>query len=143
MHGRIGDENVRKSPGDSAVAAQALTQQYNVPAEDVVVGSFRFKNGILGQGNWCFTTSAISEKEVTTIVGSKGRISFPFFGDHSVTLELDGKQKELICFEIPVHIQQPLIQSIVDELLGNGQCPSTGISGARTNRIMELLCTRI
>ena len=121
----------------------ANNQAHQYPTEDIVVGSFHFKNGIMGQGNWCFTASGISDKEVTTIVGSKGQISFPFFGDHSVTLELDGYQKEVMRFEIPVHIQQPLIQSIVDELLGNGQCPSTGISGARTNKIMELLCTTI
>ena len=42
-------------------------------------------------------------------------------------------------FDMPKHIQQPLIQTIVDELQGKGICPSTGISGARTNKIMALL----
>jgi predicted dehydrogenase len=108
-------------------------------AEDIVMGSFRFENGIVGQGTWCFTTSKVSDKEVTTIVGSKGQISFPFFGDHSVTLELENKGKEVLKFDIPVNIQQPLIQTIVDELMGKGECPSTGVSGARTNKVMELL----
>ena len=108
-------------------------------AEDIVMGSFQFENGILGTGNWCFTTSSVSNKEVTTIVGSKGQISFPFFGDNSVTLEIEGKEKEVMNFDMPKHIQQPLIQTIVDELQGKGNCPSTGISGARTNRIMALL----
>jgi predicted dehydrogenase len=108
-------------------------------AEDIVMGSFRFENGIVGQGTWCFTTSKVSDKEVTTIVGSKGQISFPFFGDHSVTLELENKGKEVLKFDIPVNIQQPLIQTIVDELIGKGECPSTGASGARTNKVMELL----
>jgi predicted dehydrogenase len=108
-------------------------------AEDIVLGSFYFSGGIVGQGNWCFTTSKISDKELTTIVGSKGRISFPFFGDHSVTLEVEGKEPELMKFDIPINIQQPLIQTIVDELRGNGKCPSTGVSGARTNRTMEIL----
>lgn len=47
-------------------------------------------------------------------------------------------------FDIPKHIQQPLITTIVKELLGvtdsQGNpihCPSTGVSAARTNRIME------
>jgi len=113
------------------------------PAEDIVIGSFYFGNGIMGQGTWCFTTSGTSDKEVTTIVGSKGQISFPYFGDHSVTLEVDGKEKEVMTFNIPVHIQQPLIQTIVDELMGNGQCPSTGVSGARTNKVMELISGRM
>lgn len=108
-------------------------------AEDIVMGSFSFENGILGTGNWCFTTGDVSDREETTIVGSKGQIRFPFFGDNSVTLELDGKAKEVFQFDMPKHIQQPLIQTIVDALLGKGTCPSTGISGARTNWVMGLL----
>ncbi|WP_276372322.1 Gfo/Idh/MocA family oxidoreductase [Chryseolinea sp. H1M3-3] len=111
-------------------------------AEDIVMGNFQFESGIIGQGTWCFTTSKVSDKEVTTIVGSKGQISFPFFSDHSVTLEVEGKEKEVMKFDIPVNIQQPLIQTIVDELRGTGQCPSTGVSGARTNAVMEMLSQR-
>jgi predicted dehydrogenase len=111
-------------------------------AEDMVAGTFHFENGIVGQGTWCFTTSKASDKEVTTIVGSKGQLSFPFFRDHSVTLEVNGKEKEVMKFDIPINIQQPLIQTIVDELRGNGKCPSTGISGARTNKVMEVLAKR-
>jgi len=117
--------------------ARNQAKLYN--AEDIVMGSFRFENGVVGQGTWCFTTSKVSDKEVTTIVGSKGQISFPFFGDHSVTLELENKGMEILKFEIPINIQQPLIQTIVDELMGKGKCPSTGVSGARTNKVMELL----
>ncbi len=113
------------------------------PAEDIVTGSFHFKNGVMGQGIWCFSSSKVSEKEITTITGSKGEIRFSFFGGWSVTLEVEGKEKEIMTFEPPRHIQQPLIQSIVDELLGRGKCPSTGESGARTNRVMEQLCRRV
>ena len=109
------------------------------PAEDIVVGSFQFKNGILGTGNWCFTASNVAEEDKTTIVGSKGRISFPFFGNNSVTIEIDGKWPQTTVFKMPKHIQQPLIQTIVDELLGKGRAASTGVSGARTNKIMSLL----
>lgn len=112
-------------------------------AEDIVLGSFQFDSGILGQGTWCFSTSVTSDKELTTIVGSKGQISYPCFGDFSVTLELAGKEKEIMKFNIPKHIQQPLIQTIVDELLGKGQCPSSGISGARTSKVMEQLCRKV
>lgn len=113
-------------------------QAHLYPAEDIVLGSFYFDNGIMGLGNWCFTTSKMSEMDKTTIVGSKGQISFPFFGDNTVTLELEGHEKEVMHFDMPKHIQQPLIQTIVDELLGKGKCPSTGVTGARTNRVMSL-----
>ncbi len=119
----------------------ADNQANRYEAEDIVLGTFSFENGIVGQGTWCFTTSKVSDREVTTIVGSKGQISFPFFGDHSVTLHLEGSAAEVMKFDIPVNIQQPLIQSIVDELRGSGLCPSTGVSGARTNKIMEILAS--
>ena len=113
------------------------------PAEDIVSGSFYFENGVIGQGTWCFTTSSVSNLDKTTIIGSKGQISFSYFGDGSVTLELEGQGREVIPFKLPRHIQLPLINTIVNELLGNGSCPSTGVSGSRTNLVMEKLCQRL
>jgi hypothetical protein len=37
----------------------------------------------------------------------------------------------------PPHVAQPLIQSVVDDLLGRGECPSTGESARRTSRVMD------
>ena len=37
----------------------------------------------------------------------------------------------------PKHIQQPLIQTVVDNLLGKGTCRSTGQSAARTAAVMD------
>jgi hypothetical protein len=37
----------------------------------------------------------------------------------------------------PPHVQQPLIQTVVDDLLGRGTCPSTGESARRTSRVMD------
>jgi len=34
-------------------------------------------------------------------------------------------------------VAQPLIQSVVDDLLGRGECPSTGESARRTSRVMD------
>jgi len=118
----------------------AMNQAKVYEAEDIVAGSFRFENGVLGTGQWCFTTAKVACKEVTTIVGSKGQISYACFGDHSVTVEVDGKEKEVLKFDIPKHIQQPLIQTIVDELRGKGTCPSDGVSAARTSWVMDQLC---
>lgn len=120
----------------------SLNQAGKYPADDSTVGVFKFKNGVLGHGVWAFNTSSISDEEVTVIEGSKGRVSFPFFGDNSVTLELDGKTKEVFHFEISKHIQQHLIKTIVDELLGIGKCESTGASAARTNWVMEQISGR-
>lgn len=115
----------------------ATNQAKMYKAEDIVTAVFHFENSILGTGSWCFTASEASNRDVTTIVGSKGQLSYASFGSPEVTLELAGKDKEVFSFELPVHIQQPLIQTVVDDLLGKGHCPSTGESAARTNIVME------
>lgn len=106
-------------------------------ADDITIGVFKFENGILGKGTWAFNTSSVSESDTVTIVGSKGQISFPFFGNHHVLLEKEKEAAERFEFEISKHIQMPLIQTVVDDLQGKGKCPSTGVSGARTNWVLE------
>ncbi len=107
-------------------------------AEDIVVGSFEFGSGVLGSGTWCFTADPASEIEETTIIGSLGQIRFENFGNNQVILETN-EGRQIFEFAMPQHVQQPLIQSVVDDLLGKGECPSTGISAARTNWVMEQL----
>ncbi len=117
-----------------AVEGHAANQAGYYPAEDIVTGSFLFESGVQGTGAWCFT--AFDELDVTEIVGSEGKISFASFAEAPVVLTTANGVTE---FQIdhPAHVQQPLIQSVVDELTGQGQCPSTGQSAARTSWVMD------
>jgi len=117
----------------------AVNQAKAYEAEDLVVGSFVFENGVVGTGNWCFTASKSAEIDEITIYGSKGKISFEAFGKGEFILEKDGEGRQHFEHELSYHIQQPLIKSVVEDLLGLGTCPSTGYSGARTNRVMDQL----
>lgn len=106
------------------------------PAEDIVSGTFLFENGMVGSGLWCFASYETSDRVV--INGSKGRLTFATFENESVVLETDlGRQS----FDIPhpPHVQQPLIQQVVDELSGRGRCVSTGENGLRTTQVMQQL----
>ncbi|MDH3247303.1 MAG: Gfo/Idh/MocA family oxidoreductase [Saprospiraceae bacterium] len=105
-------------------------------AEDIVMGCFEFENGVLGSGTWCFTAALVSEVEETRIIGAKGQIRFENFGNNQVILKSDTVH-ESFKFNMPQHVQQPLIQTVVDDLLGESECPSTGVSAARTNWVME------
>jgi len=108
-------------------------------AEDIVTGSFKFESGIHGTGLWCF--SAFDDLDQTDIIGVKGKITFSTFDAKPIILENDNRiQKFQI--ENPVHIQQPLIQTVVDELLGIGKCPSTGKTAALTNWTMDQILGR-
>lgn len=103
-------------------------------AEDIVTGTFVFESGVHGAGAWCF--SAFEEVDRTEIVGSEGRITYSTFGTDPVVLVTnDGVQEFAI--EYPPHVQQPLIQTVVDALNGAGECPSTGETAARTTWVMD------
>ena len=108
-------------------------------AEDKVTTKFEFENGVQGQGLWDF--NAAENLDRTEIIGSRGSVSYTHFADALVTLKAESGKTE---FEIPnpVHIQQPLIQTIVNELRGQGNCPSTGTSAAKTNWVMDQILGR-
>ena len=55
-------------------------------------------------------------------------------GEHDVARVMG---RALFEWHICQHVQQPLVQMMVDELLGRGTCPSTGESGARTAWVMD------
>ena len=122
-------------PITSAVG-QSANQAGLYPAEDAVTAAWTHASGVLGSGVWCFTASLDSRIDLCEITGSQGRITFSFFEQIPVTLERDS-EVEQFTLPPPNPIQQPLIQTIVDELRGEGICPSTGDSGARTNWVME------
>lgn len=112
----------------------ASNQGGNYSAEDIATGIYRFQSGVQGLGNWCFT--AYEEVDSNEIIGSEGKISFSTFGNEPVMLTR-GDKTEQWSFERPMHVHQPLVETIVSELTGTGgSCPSTGESGARTNWVM-------
>jgi predicted dehydrogenase len=106
------------------------------PAEDVVTANFRFESGVFGSGVWCFTVPPALKTDHTEIVGSEGRIMYSTFRKELLRLET-GTGTETFDLPYPPHVQQPLIQTIMDELLGRGRCPSTGITAARTSWVLE------
>ncbi len=117
-----------------SVKGFASNQAGQYSAEDIVTGTFQFESGVHGVGSWCFT--AANRCDATKIVGSAGEISFSTFDARPIMLATAAGVSEFRV-EYPQHIEQPLIQSVVDELNGNGKCPSTGESAARTSWVMD------
>jgi predicted dehydrogenase len=115
----------------------SINQAGAYQADDITVATFSFQNDIIGTGNWCFTAGNSIDKELTTIIGSKGHITYSTFENSLVNLFSDESGEQVFDFKMPQHIQQPLITHIVDDLLGQGKSPSSGESAARTNWVME------
>jgi len=114
----------------------AMNQAGKYPAEDIVVGNWVHKNGVAGNGTWCFSASSIVESDCVEIIGDKGRILFSTFGFTPIILETEELREEFH-FERPEHVQMGLIQKVVETLLGIGTCPGDGMSAARTSWVMD------
>lgn len=103
-------------------------------SEDMVTASYRFASGVLGSGAWCF--AADRDEEYHDIIGSKGRIRFSVYKAVPMVLTVGDKVEEIPVAD-PPHVHQPLVQTIVDEMNGQGRCTSTGESGARTGWVLD------
>jgi predicted dehydrogenase len=104
------------------------------PAEDIVTGTFVFESGVHGTGAWCFT--GFERCDRTEIVGTGGAIVYSTFDTRPIVVTTPEGRTEF-SYDSPPHVQQPLIQAVVDDLNGRGACPSTGQSAARTSWVMD------
>ena len=116
------------------ITGRAANVASNYEVEDSVVLTFR-AGSVPGVALWNFA-SATSD-DLLKIAGTRGRVSLSVFGSEPVrSAGPDGTEQ----FDLPKppHVQQPLIQTVVDDLLGRGTCTSTGESAARTSRVLDL-----
>jgi 1,5-anhydro-D-fructose reductase (1,5-anhydro-D-mannitol-forming) len=102
--------------------------------EDVVALHCRFNCGALGSAVWNF--AGIEREDILEITGTLGKFVLSVFGNEPVKLTT-AAGVEAFDLPNPQHIQQPLIQTIVDQLQNRGQCPSTGVTAARTAWVMD------
>jgi 1,5-anhydro-D-fructose reductase (1,5-anhydro-D-mannitol-forming) len=118
--------------GDVSGAAANVASPYDV--EDAVALTFRTGDGALGSMAWNFASA--TRDDTMRLTGTEGEVTFPMF--RSEPLRWEGAAGvQLIDLPYPQHVAQPLIQSVVDDLLGRGACPSTGESACRTSRVMD------
>jgi predicted dehydrogenase len=105
-------------------------------ANDLTVGSIMFESGVVFNGSWCFMASKGEEKDLVEIVGSDGKISFTTFSTHHVSLSKNGNE-EVLRFPELEHVQQPMIDAVVQYFLGEGPNPSSAESAVETMRIID------
>lgn len=116
----------------------ALNQQKSYSADDIVAGNILFKNEIVFNGLWCFTVNENEEQDVCEIVGSKGKISFSVFGEPKIMMTVEGR-KENFLFEPLQHVQQPMIEKVVEYFLGEGPNPCSPEEGVKVMEMMEAI----
>ena len=118
----------------AAVAGIAVNTGRTYAAEDLTTACFRFESGLAGTGVWNFNANRSADGIVVS--GTDGELHMPVFTDAPLVLRVGGGE-EVRPFLNPPHVHQPLVQTIVDELLGRGRCESTGRGGARASWVMD------
>ena len=116
------------------VKGSASNQSGLFRSADCMNATFRFDSEMIGTGIWNFTAGVNLEE--MTIAGTKGLLSFSVFSPTPIKLTT-ASGTELIEFGYPEHVHQPLIETIIAELNGQGQCPSTGYSASHTAWIID------
>jgi predicted dehydrogenase len=104
--------------------------------EDTVSVCFQTRSGVQGVASWNFVGS--TPTDCLEVSGTRGKMSLSVFADEPLHIHTAGG---LQSFSIPnpAHVQQPLIQAIVNELRGATEetCPSSGVSAARAAAVMD------
>ncbi|HEY1869920.1 MAG TPA: Gfo/Idh/MocA family oxidoreductase [Chitinophagaceae bacterium] len=118
------------------VIGVSLNQAKTYNADDIVAGNIIFKNGVLFNGIWCFNVPGQNEKDSCEIVGKKGTITFTFFNQREVVLTTNEK-RETFSFEILQHVQQPMIEKVVEYFLNEGPNPCSGEEGVLAMKLID------
>jgi predicted dehydrogenase len=123
------------------VSGIALNQAGLYNADDIVAGNILFKNDVVFNGIWCFNVSKEDEKDNCKIVGERGTITFTFFNQREVIMTINGK-KETFSFDILQHVQQPMIEKVVEYFLNEGPNPCSGEEGVVVMKLIDKFTTK-
>lgn len=105
-------------------------------ADDIVSGNILFQSGVIFNGLWCFNVAEENVKDLCEIQGSEGMMRFPIFEHKKIEIIKNG-ETENILFEPLRHVQQPLIQKVVNYFLGKGPNPTPPEDGALVMSLLD------
>ncbi len=104
--------------------------------EDSVSACFSFPDGLPGSGSWCFVASDQSKVDRIEIMGTEGALQFSVFTYEPIVLR-NGQGRQEFVIPNPQHVQLPLIQNIVDHIMGRATCTCDCTSATTVNWVMD------
>ena len=105
-------------------------------ADDMVSGNILFKSGVQFSGIWCFNVAEPDEEDLCEIVGDKGKIIFSFFKHEPVNLIIEGRM-QAFTFDPLQHVQQPMIEQVVNYFLGKATNPCSAGDGVEVMKLID------
>lgn len=116
----------------------SMNQAGQYTADDVVSGIITFSKKIVMNGTWCFTVPDNEAKDLCEIIGEKGSMRFSFFTMKHLYLAKNGREENFE-FEPVTHVQQPMIEKVVEFFSGRGPNPCTGDEGVAVMEMIDAL----
>jgi predicted dehydrogenase len=114
----------------------ATNQAGNYAADDMVAGNILFENNIVLSGAWYF--NAPVKADHCEIIGSSGKLSFSFFSGNSIEL-VANNTTTVFEFDKLKHVQQPMIEKVVEYFLDKAENPCSGDAGVEVMRWIEAI----
>ena len=104
-------------------------------AEDTIRACFRFENGLVGRGSWCFVGHESAKDDCIEIIGEKGMLAFSVFNYHPIRL-VTSEGTTSIVVPNPPYVQLPIIRNVIEDLQGTSVRTCTSVSATPTNWVM-------
>jgi predicted dehydrogenase len=125
-----------------SVYGSSLNQAGYYEADDIVSGTLIFDKGIVMNGLWSFTVPETESLDSCEIIGSKGSLKFSIFKMHDLTISLEGRIEE-VHFDVPVHVQLPMIEKVVEYFREQGPNPCSAEDGIEVMEMMDALTRKV
>jgi predicted dehydrogenase len=111
----------------------------NYEADDIAGGQIEFDGPLLFNGSWCFSLD--DAKDECEIIGTEGKITFGIFIQKPIQLIRDN-EPEYFSFEPLQHVQQPMIEKVVQYLQGKAANPCSAEEGVEVMRLIDTFTNR-
>jgi predicted dehydrogenase len=105
-------------------------------ADDTTCGHVLFPGNVLFTGTWCFT--APEKRDHCEIIGTTGTLQFSIFDHRVLLLKKEGSEQQFAFDPLP-HVQQPMIQKVVDYFLDRGENPCAAEDGVAVMQMMDTM----
>jgi predicted dehydrogenase len=117
----------------------SLNQSNTNKVDDHVSGTILFKNGVVFDGVWSFNVAPAEAIDQCEIIGTKGKIVFPVFGNTVYVKNEQGEQN--LTFDPGAHIAQPMIEQIVAYFNGEQENPCSIEDAIQSMKIIDAFTT--
>ncbi len=122
------------------VTGLAANQAAMYAADDIVSGQMLFNSGIVFNGLWCFSVNEEEVKDQCEIIGTRGKIIFSIFAG-TIEMVVDGHVQHF-SFPYPAHVQQPMIEKVVNYFLDKEPNPCPANEAAIVMHWMDKMTAR-